>query len=106
MKFWDFDKEPYRAVAPRSMIQKQPDGSLQRVELAPDVFVDSLDRVWYAGTKTLRSALPPDPVQEKTIPPMFWHPDKARQHSYQERQEYENERADLRSRRTWEKAEV
>lgn len=96
MKFWDYDKSPFRPVPPHSIAVKLPDGSVTMIEQPSDVFLDGQGRIWYAGTDWLRVRLSQlDPEAEKTIPPMFWHPSSARQHAAQQRIEAEDARADL-----------
>lgn len=82
MKFWDFDKRPYRPVEAKrfSRVITLEDGSTSAEYecLDPDVFIDSLGRIWYAPTRQLMEQLPADPLGHQKIPPQFWHPDRAK----------------------------
>lgn len=93
MKLWDYNKRPYRPI---SKPMHGTDG--KPYELQPDVFMDGLSRLWYAGSLELIEQLPADPMREPKIPSQFWHPDVANkasnaQHNEQKR-ELEDRRAD------------
>lgn len=96
MKFWDYDKHPYRPVAPRRVFMKLPDGGGEYRDLPPDVFQDAAGRFWFAGTDILRASLPADPESVPKIPPKFWHPDAARQHEDSEHTDRKRELEDER----------
>lgn len=93
MKFWDFEKRPYRPVA---KVLTGEDG--KQYEQQPDAFMDAMHRIWYAATVELIERLPADPLREPKIPPEFWHPDYATRSSnaqhYGQKRAQEDKRAE------------
>lgn len=93
MKFWDYDRHPYRPV-----FKPLTGADGKQHEQQPDVFMDGLFRMWYAGSEELIAQLPGDPMREPKIPPQFWHPDLAKKESHKQhemqKRELEDRRAD------------